>query len=225
MRAILVRVSLMLCLSVGTAVADPINVSVFDGPSSSISDLSISGNNITFDLAFGMSGPLFLLVKGLDARENYQVSVNMSGPSSWTNLTAEILNPARGWGNADDPNPQPGYVPAGFSTSTNYDGFSFAQGSGLERSFLTAGGTGFAVFADEFSNARDLLRFSGSGIGCAVAVFGLSAAHRGRSFLLRLDTTNPLATPEPGAMLLVGSGLVAIARVVRKRRRSQGSQV
>ena len=221
MRAILVRVTLMLCLSVGTAAADPINVSIFDGPSSAISDLSISGNNITFDLAFGMSGPLFLLVKGLDARENYQVSVNMAGPSSWTNLTAEILNPSRGWGNADDPNPQPGYVPAGFSTSTNYDGFSFAQGSGLERSFLTAGGTGFAVFADELSNARDLLSFSGSGMGSAVAVFGLSAASRGRSFLLRLDTTNPLATPEPGAMLLVGSGLVAVARVVRKRRRSQ----
>ncbi len=221
MRAILVRVTLMLCLSVGTAAADPINVSIFDGHSSAISDLSISGNNITFDLAFGMSGPLFLLVKGLDARENYQVSVNMSGPSSWTNLTAEILNPSRGWGNADDPNPQPGYVPAGFSTSTNYDGFSFAQGSGLERSFLTAGGTGFAVFADELSHARDLLRFSGSGMGSAVAVFGLSAASRGRSFLLRLDTTNPLATPEPGAMLLVGSGLVAVARVVRKRRRSQ----
>jgi hypothetical protein len=220
MRAILVRVMLMLSLSAGAAAADPINVSVFDGPSSSISDLSVSGNNITFDLAFGMSGPLFLFVKGLDARENYQVSVNMSGPSSWTNLTAEILNPARGWGNADDPNPQPGYVPAGFSTSTNYDGFSFAQGSGLERSFLTAGGTGFAVFADELSNNRDLLRFSGSGIGCAVAVFGLTA-NRGRSFLLRLDPGTQLATPEPGAMLLVGSGLVAVARVVRKRRRNQ----
>jgi PEP-CTERM motif len=225
MRAILVRVALMLCLSAGTAVADPINVSVFDGPSSAISDFSISGNNITFDLALGMSGPLFLLVKGLDARENYQVSVNMSSASSWTNLTAEILNPARGWGNADDPNPQPGYVPAGFSTSTNYDGYSFAQGSGLERSFLTAGGTGFAVFADELSHARDLLRFSGSGIGCAVAVFGLRVGGLGQSFLIRLDPGNQLATPEPGAMLLVGSGLVAIARVVRKRRRRQGSQV
>jgi PEP-CTERM motif len=151
--------------------------------------------------------------------------VNMSGPSSWTNLTAETLNPSRGWGNAGDPNPQPGYVPSGFSTSTNYDGYSFAQGSGLERAFLTAGGTGFAVFADELSNARDLLRFSGSGMGCAVAIFGLSVANRGRSFLIRLDPGNPLATPEPGAMLLVGSGLVAVARVVRKRRRSQGSQV
>jgi hypothetical protein len=218
MRAILVRLTLiLLCFSVGTAYADPIKISVFDGPKDAISDLSVSGHNISFDLAFGMSGPLFLLVKGLDARENYQVSVNMSGQSSWTGLSAEILNPSRGWGNSDDPS-QPSYVPEGFSTSTDYDGYSFAQGSNLERSFLTAAGSGFAVFADEFTNARDLLSFSGSGIGCAMAVFGLTAGKGGRAFLLRLNPGNPLATPEPGAMLLVGTGLVAVARVVKKRR-------
>jgi PEP-CTERM motif len=227
MRAILVRLTLvLLCFSVGTAYADPIKISVFGGGAISdlsmndaVSDLSISGNNISFDLAIGMSGPLFLLVKGLDARENYQVSVNMSGRSNWTGLTAEILNPLRQYGNADDPNPQPAYVPEGFSTSTDYDGYSFAQGSGLERSFLTAGGSGFAVFADEVTNARDLLRFTGSGIGTAMAIFGLTAGQNGRSFLLRLDAGNPLVTPEPGAMLLVGTGLVAIARVIKKRRR------
>jgi PEP-CTERM motif len=220
MRAILVRLTLMLlCFSVGTAYADPIKISVFgDGPNDAISDLSVSGNNISFDLAFGMSGPLFLMVKGLDARENYQVTVNMSGRSSWSGLTAEILNPSRGWGNADDPNPQPGYVPAGFSTSTDYDGFSFAQGSNLERSFLAAGGSGFSVFADEWSNARDLLSFSGSGMGSAMAIFGLTAGRK-QAFLLRLGPENPLVTPEPGAMLLVGTGLVAVARVIRKKRR------
>lgn len=221
MRAILVRLTLMLlCFGVGTAYADPIKISVFNGPEGAVSDLSVSGNNISFDLAFGMSGPLFLMVKGLDARENYQVSVSMTGRSNWTGLTAEILNPSRGWGNADDPKHQPAYVPAGFSTSTDYDGYSFAQGSGLERSFLMAGGAGFAVFADEATNARDLLAFTGNGIGTALAVFGLQAG-KSRSFLLRLDPENPLATPEPGAMLLVGTGLVAVARVVKKRRRSQ----
>jgi hypothetical protein len=222
MRAILVRLALMLlCFSVGTAFADPIKINVFGGgPTDAISDLTVDGNNISFDLAFGMSGPLFLMVKGLDARENFQVSVNMTGRSSWTGLTAEVLNPSNGWGNADDPNPQPGYVPAGFSTSTDYDGFSFAQGSGLERSFLTAAGSGFAVFADEHTNARDLLSFSGSGMGAAHAVFGLMAGN-GRAFLLRLDAGEPFVTPEPGAMLLVGTGLVAVARVIKKRRRVQ----
>jgi hypothetical protein len=221
MRAILVRMVLMLlCFSAGTAYADPIKIKVFgDGPNDAISDLSVDGNNISFDLAFGMSGPLFLMVKGLDARENYQVSVNMTGQSTWTGLTAEILNPSRGFGNAHDPAGQPAYVPAGFSTSTDYDGYSFAQGSNLERSFLTAAGTGFAVFADELTNARDLLSFSGSGMGCAVAVFGLKSG--GRAFLLRLNPGHALVTPEPGAMLLVGTGLVAVARIVKKRRRSQ----
>ncbi len=222
MREILVRVALMLCLSVGTAAADPINVSVYEGPSGLISDLSISGNNITFDLAFGLSGPIYLMVTGLDARENYQVGVNMSGPSSWTGLTAEILNPSRGWGNELDPNPQPSYVPAGFTTSTNYDGFSFAQGAGFERGFLTAGGSGFAVFADELSHARDLLTFSGSGVGSALALFGLRVPRGGQHFLIRLDPGNPLATPEPGGLLLVGTGLVAVARAVRKRRHRRG---
>jgi hypothetical protein len=54
-----------------------------------------------------------------------------------------------------------------------------------------------------------------------MAVFGLTAGKGGRAFLVRLNPGNPLATPEPGAMLLVGTGLVAVARVVKKRRRSQ----
>lgn len=222
MRAILVRVALILGLSAGTAYADAISFSVLDGPSTVITDMSVSGNDISFDLGLGpLSGPVYLMVQGLDARENYQVSVNLSGRSSWTNLTAEILNPERAWDDRDDPHPQPEYVPAGFSTSTDYDGFSFAQGSALERSFLTAGGSGFAVFADEVSHDRDLLSFSGSGAGCALLLFGVRDFMGGRRFLIRLDPGNPLATPEPGAMLLVGTGLVALARIARKRRRGQ----
>ncbi|HEX2342490.1 MAG TPA: PEP-CTERM sorting domain-containing protein [Vicinamibacterales bacterium] len=230
MRAIQVRLALiLLCFSVGTAYADPIQITVFgggptvfgDGPTGAISGLSVDGHNISFDLALGMSGPVFLLVNGLGAREDFQVTVNMSGRSNWTGLTAEILNPSSGWGNSLDPNPQPAYVPQGFSTSTDYDGYDFAQGSGLERSFLIAGGPGFAMVADESTNARDLLRFTGSGMGMGMAMFGLTAGYGGRAFLLRLDAGNPLVTPEPGAMLLVGTGLVAIARVFKKRRRSR----
>jgi hypothetical protein len=222
MRAILVRVTLMLCLSAGTAYADAISFSVFDGRATTISEMSINGNDISFDLGLGpLSGPVFLMVQGLDARVNYQVSVNLNGPANWTNLTAEILNPARSWDDRDDPDPQPGYIPAGFSTSTDYDGFSFAQGSALERSFLTAGGSGFAVFADEITHERDLLTFAGSGAGSALLLFGIRDFTGGRRFLIRIDPGNSLATPEPGAMLLVGTGLVALARVARKRRRGQ----
>jgi PEP-CTERM motif len=215
MRVILVRLTLMLCLSAGTAYADPIKVSVFNGSSGAISDLSVSGNQISFDLAFGLSGPLYLMVKGLDARENYQVTANLSGPPG-TNLTAEILTPAPGGGNQQGPNTQPAYVPAGFSTSTDYDGFSVAQGSALERSFLLAGESGLGVLATEF-NANAPVVLPGNGNDLAVMLFGVRGTGGGK-FLIGLDPGHPLATPEPGAMLLVGTGLVAVARVVRKRR-------
>jgi hypothetical protein len=161
------------------------------------------------------------MVDGLDARINYQVVVNMQGAAEWTELTAEVLNPiGKGGGNADDPKPQPGYVPPGFSTSTDYDGFSFAQGSRMERGFIAAGGSAFGVFADELSNARDMLTFSGLGTGPATLMFGLRDFGGGRAFLIRLVGVgkDAVATPEPASLLLVGGDLVALARAARKRR-------
>jgi hypothetical protein len=223
MKATVVVLALVATLGASTASADSIEsvgMSTFGGSPSAMSDFTISGNTITFNLAFGLSSPIFLMVDGLDSRLNYQVKVNIDGPAEWTEFTAEILNPLKSGGNADDPDPQPGYVPAGFSTSTDYDGFSFAQGSRMERGFIAAGGSAFGVFADEVTHARDMLTFSGLGTGPATLMFGLRDFAGGRAFLIRLVGVgkDAVATPEPASLLLVGGGLVALARAARKRR-------
>ena len=55
-------------------------------------------------------------------------------------MTAEILDPLSDGFDAMDPQPQPGYVPAGYPTSNNTDGLSFAWNSGLKRSATFASG-------------------------------------------------------------------------------------
>jgi hypothetical protein len=217
MRATVVALALAVCLGAGPAYADPIDVSVMGG-GGSVSSLSVMGNTLNLDVSLGLSNPVYLLVSGLDARRNYQVTLTLPGGVLWTGLTAEILNPSTGAFNERDPAPQPSYVPTGFSTSTDYDGFSFAQGAGVERMFLAAGGTAFGVFADERTDRRDFLSFTGSGLGTARLAFGLRDTYGERSFLIRLvGSGNALATPEPATMLLLGTGLLAVARVARKR--------
>jgi hypothetical protein len=214
------RLSVILALGVllpASARAEPIAINVESATGGFAAGSTITTGSDTIDLGnivipAGSVGTF--LIQGLEAGVNYGVSLAVSGINGWNNLTAEILDPLDG-DDAQDPAGQPSYVPAGYSTSNNVDGISFAQNAALERSAVFAGGSA-TVTADEMTNSRDLLRFTGFGSDTAQVAFGLRN-WTGSAFLLRVSADGSQA-PEPASMVLLGTGLAGLIAARRRRR-------
>lgn len=223
MRRLAVALIAVGLLTARTAGAEPISVNL-DSSNGGFAQV-VSWNPGWFAIDLGTlqmpaSSDGFFLIDGLRHGSDYTVTFNVSGIANWSTLTAEVLDPVDD-DDAIDPVPPPTYVPSGYSTSNKMDGFSFAQGSGIERSALFAGGAA-TLEPNETSNFSDMLIFSGlTGADTARVTFGLRDRIGERGFLLRLSASPPLdasAVPEPASMLLIGTGL---AGLVARRRRSQ----
>ncbi len=207
----------ILCTCVATP-ASAVTVTDYNGNLGSFS-FSVSGNDITIDEVWDNATPVFLLFSGLTVGVDYTVTKNVRNNTAvqFTSMANELLDPSGDANDSLDPNPQPGFVPMGFSTSNDSDGLSFAQGAGIPRVSSVFG----TVVVDELTDSRDFLDFI-NGVAAPGSLFsvsfGLTAGTGNQPFLLaQRFNTRSIDVPEPAtwAMLIAGFGLVGGA--MRKR--------
>ena len=207
-------------LSVPTAANAAVTITQFPGSTLGAFSYSIADNVITIDETWTDTNNVFLQFEGLEDGTSYTIIkriVNNSG-ATWASLANELLDPDL---DPEDPVVQPGFVPAGYSTSSNVDGLSFDQSGGIARissAFPT-------VVVDELTNDRDFIDFLGANVASGSPMFtvqyGLTAGSSPQPFLLsqRANALSTPAVPEPGtwAMMIAGFGIVGGA--MRRRMR------
>lgn len=177
--------------------------------------VTVTGTTIEIEETWTSAAPGSLQISGLAAGVDYEIRktiINNTGVTI-TRLANELLDPAGQANDALDPTPAPSFVPAGFTTSNDGDGLSFAQGSGLPRD-STIWST---VVADELTDARDFLDFfSGSLADGASGLVRFSIRDNvgdpgdNQPFLL-FQRPNASSVPTPAAIGLFGLGLALLA--------------
>jgi len=192
-----------------TAVLGPGNVGItafgfaFDGGS----------NTITLRETYGVAGAGSILIDGLSVGVNYTVIklITNSSGSDWSSMANELFAPGPGVPG------QPTFVPPGFQPSDDFDGLSFAQGSGLPRTSTIFPN----VTVDELAD-RDYLDFFGAIWADGTfgeITFGLRTNNADSQPFLLFQRPNEFTTviPVPAALPLLLSGLGLLGFLARRR--------
>jgi hypothetical protein len=201
--------------------AKALTISLYDPMSSGIGSFSWSQSGSTIHLyeTWTSANRGFLLFNDVDNFTAYTVVKHITNSTGvdWNVFSNELLDPA-GQANDDlDPQPYPSWVPTRFTTSNDQDGLSFAQGYGIPKTSISFS----TVFVDELTDARDFIEFSNglvSGMGgYEEQSFGLTDTGDNEPFLLAQRPNEYSVVPEPGTLMLLGSGLVSLGFLRRKK--------